>query len=153
MSPELLQFIPLGILLLIGVGFGLTGLVLPAIVGKRRVVTPIKDSPYECGLPASPDKVPGFSIKFYVVAMLFIVFDLEVVFIVSWATAFQDLVRPGTTEGLGDVVLWAMVAFIFILEVGHFYVWKQGALTWAPKSSDAVAASAALAKRAANGIG
>lgn len=147
MSPDLLQFIPLALLLVIALGFGLTGLIVPALIGKRRVVTPIKDSPYECGLPAASDKRLGFSVKFYMVAMLFITFDLEVVFIVSWATAFQDLVRPVGADGLGSVVLWAMVAFIFVLEVGHFYVWKQGALSWAPKSSDAVA------QRAAHGIG
>jgi NADH-quinone oxidoreductase subunit A len=139
MSYELAQYAPLGVLLAIATVFGLTNLVLPSIIGKRRVVTQVKDSPYECGMPSEPDKRIGFSVKFYLVAMLFILFDLEVVFIVSWATAFQDLVKPVDQHGIGAVALWAMVLFIFVLEVGHFYIWKQGALTWAPRVSDAVA--------------
>jgi NADH-quinone oxidoreductase subunit A len=137
MSYDLVQYVPLGILLAIATAFGLTNLILPTIVGKLRVVTPVKDTPYECGLPPEQEQRTGFSVKFYLVAMLFIVFDLEVVFIVSWATAFQDLVNPNG-DGVGVTALWAMVLFIFILEVGHFYIWKQGALTWAPRNSDAV---------------
>jgi NADH-quinone oxidoreductase subunit A len=132
MSYELVQFAPIAVLLAIAAVFGAVNLVLPSLIGKRRVMTPVKDTPYECGMPPMEGPTAGVSVKFYLVAMLFIIFDLEVVFIVSWATVFQDVMQPVEAGGIGKVALWAMVAFIFILEVGHFYVWKRGALTWAP---------------------
>jgi NADH-quinone oxidoreductase subunit A len=132
MSYELAQFAPIAILLALAAAFGGVNLVLPSLIGKRRVVTRVKDTPYECGMPPLEGPTAGVSVKFYLVAMLFILFDLEVVFIVTWATVFRDLVKPEDLGGLGPTALWAMVVFIFILEVGHFYAWKQGALTWAP---------------------
>lgn len=132
MSYELAQYAPIAVLLLMAAAFGGVNLVLPSLIGKRRVMTKVKDSPYECGMPPMEGPTAGVSIKFYLVAMLFILFDLEVVFIVSWATVFQDLVKPEDLGGIGPAALWAMVGFIAILEIGHFYVWKQGALTWAP---------------------
>lgn len=66
------------------------------------------------------------------------------IFIVSWATVFQDVMQPIEAGGIGKVALWAMVAFIFVLEVGHFYVWKQGALTWAPLGRRQVPRSATV---------
>lgn len=133
MKNELAQYAPLGLLLALAILFGLVNLVLPSLIGQRRVVNPVKDSPYECGLPTEKLGSTRFSVRFYLVAMLFILFDLEVVFVVSWATAFKDLVKPIAEGGIGPVALWAMVAFIFILEVGHFYVWKRGALNWAQR--------------------
>jgi NADH-quinone oxidoreductase subunit A len=64
--------------------------------------------------------------------MLFILFDIEVVFVVGWATVFRDLVKPVTAGGVGPIIFFAMVIFIVVLEIGHFYVWKQGALNWSP---------------------
>lgn len=141
MSHELSQFAPIAVLLALAAGFGAVNLVLPSLVGKLRVVTRVKDTPYECGMPPLEGPTAGVSVKFYLVAMLFILFDLEVVFIVTWATVFRDLVKPEDLGGLGPTALWAMVAFIFILEVGHFYAWKQGALTWAPHGRRTVAKS------------
>jgi NADH-quinone oxidoreductase subunit A len=132
MSYELAQFAPIAVLLAMAAAFGGVNLILPSLIGKLRVVTPVKDTPYECGMPPLEGPTAGISVKFYLVAMLFILFDLEVVFIVSWATVFQDIVKPEAFGGIGPTALWAMVAFIFVLEVGHFYAWKQGALTWAP---------------------
>jgi NADH-quinone oxidoreductase subunit A len=139
MKNELAQYAPLGLLLALAIVFGLVNLVLPSIIGQRRVVNPVKDSPYECGLPAEKLGHTRFSVRFYLVAMLFILFDLEVVFVVSWATVFRDLVKPLEEAGIGPTAFWAMVVFIFILEVGHFYVWKKGALNWANRTSIAVA--------------
>jgi NADH-quinone oxidoreductase subunit A len=132
MSYELAQFAPIAILLAMAAAFGGVNLVLPSLIGKLRVTTRVKDTPYECGMPPLEGPTSAMSVKFYLVAMLFILFDLEVVFIVTWATVFRDLVKPEDLGGIGPAALWAMVAFIFILEVGHFYAWKQGALTWAP---------------------
>ncbi len=130
MSASLLQFAPVGVLLLMAIAFVSAILILPRFTGKRSTITPIKDSPYECGMPAEIGTQGTFGVKFYLVAMIFIVFDLEVVFIMGWATSFRDLVKPISEQGIGTLAFWAMLAFIVVLEVGHFYLYKKGALTW-----------------------
>jgi NADH-quinone oxidoreductase subunit A len=135
MKNELAQYAPLGLLLVLALGFGLVNLVLPSLIGQKRVVNPVKDSPYECGLPTERLGSTRFSVRFYLVAMLFILFDLEVVFVVSWATEFRHLVKPIAEGGIGPAAFWAMVLFIAMLEVGHFYVWKRGALNWGSRAT------------------
>ena len=133
MCPELQQFASVGILLIMAVAFSAASILLPSLVGKRRTLGTIKDSPYECGLSPAGNVRARFSVKFYMVALLFILFDLEVVFVISWATVFRDLVQPATAGGMGPVIFYAMLVFMLVLEIGHFYVWKQGALHWAPR--------------------
>jgi NADH-quinone oxidoreductase subunit A len=130
MSASLLQFAPVGVLLLMAIAFVSVILILPRFTGKRSIITPTKDSPYECGMPAEVGTHGTFGVKFYLVAMIFIVFDLEVVFVLGWATSFRDLVKPIEEQGIGTLAFWAMLAFIAVLEVGHFYLYKKGALTW-----------------------
>jgi NADH-quinone oxidoreductase subunit A len=86
--------------------------------------TPVKIAPYESGMPVLGDARERFSVKFYLVAMLFIVFDIETVFMVPWAVAFRQL---GSMAG---VLIIEMFVFILILAVGYVYVWKRGALQW-----------------------
>lgn len=86
--------------------------------------TPVKLAPYESGIPVLGDARERFSVKFYLVAMLFIIFDIEAVFMLPWAVAFHQL-----TE-LGGVLLLEMFVFILILAVGYVYIWKRGALEW-----------------------
>jgi len=137
MSHKLQQFASVGILLIMAVAFCAVSILLPSLLGKRRSPGAIKDSPYECGMPPAANVRVRFSVKFYLVALLFILFDLEVVFVVSWATVFRDLVRPAAAGGMGPIIFYAMLVFMVILEIGHFYVWKQGALNWAPPRSRA----------------
>ena len=85
MTTEIQQYIAIGLLMLIAIGVAASMLVLPFILGKKRVHSPVKDSPYECGMPAQTDAHARFSVKFYLVAMLFILFDIEVVFFLGWA--------------------------------------------------------------------
>ena len=99
--------------------------------------TPIKDTPYESGMPPLGDARERFSVKFYMVAMLFIIFDIETVFMIPWAVYFGELscaaplvggaCPAGATSffGLGE-----MMVFMVILLVGFLYVWKKGALQW-----------------------
>ena len=99
--------------------------------------TPVKDTPYESGIPPLGDARERFSVKFYMVAMLFIIFDIETVFMIPWAAYFRELscVAPpvsgacpaGSTSffGLGE-----MIVFMVILLVGYLYVWKKGAFQW-----------------------
>ena len=96
-------------------------MVLVSHMITRPRPTPVKRMPYESGMPPLGDTRDRFSVKFYLVAMLFIVFDIEVVFLMPWAVVFRQL---------GLVGLVAMLVFILILEVGHVYAWKRGALEW-----------------------
>jgi NADH-quinone oxidoreductase subunit A len=86
--------------------------------------TPTKIAPYESGMPVLGDARERFSVKFYVVAMLFIIFDIETVFMIPWAVAFRQL-----TEISGLLII-EMLVFIVILAVGYVYIWKRGALQW-----------------------
>jgi NADH-quinone oxidoreductase subunit A len=86
--------------------------------------TAVKIAPYESGMPVLGDARERFSVKFYLVAMLFIVFDIETVFMIPWAVAFNQL-----TEISGLLII-EMFVFILILAVGYVYIWKRGALQW-----------------------
>ena len=86
--------------------------------------TPVKIAPYESGMPVLGDARERFSVKFYLVAMLFIIFDIETVFMIPWAVAFRQL---GDMAGL---LIIEMFVFIVILAVGYVYIWKRGALQW-----------------------
>ncbi len=113
-------YIPIFIFFVVAVGFAVVTIFLSAVVGKRKI-TPQKMLPYECGMdPIGPARKP-FSVKFYIVAMLFIVFDIEAVFLIPWAVIFKELKIFGLVE---------MAVFIAILLVGFVYVWKKGALEW-----------------------
>jgi NADH-quinone oxidoreductase subunit A len=90
------------------------------LVGQKKP-TPVKLSPYECGMPPVGTARDRFSIKFYIIAMLFILFDIEAVFLYPWAVEFRKLGMFGFVE---------MGVFIAILLVGYVYVWKKGALEW-----------------------
>jgi NADH-quinone oxidoreductase subunit A len=133
MAEQLQQYVPVGLLLLVAIGFATATLLAPLILGKPRVHDPVKDSPYECGLPPMTDAHTRFSVKFYLIAMLFIVFDIEVVFMLGWAAVFRDLIKPVTEGGIGVKMLLGGLLFLGILEVGHIYAWKKGALDWAPR--------------------
>jgi NADH-quinone oxidoreductase subunit A len=86
--------------------------------------TPVKVAPYESGIPVLGDARERFSVKFYLVAMLFIIFDIEAVFMIPWAVAFHQL------KELSGVLLLEMFVFILVLAVGYVYIWKRGALQW-----------------------
>jgi NADH-quinone oxidoreductase subunit A len=86
--------------------------------------TPTKIAPYESGMPVLGDARERFSVKFYLIAMLFIIFDIETVFMIPWAVAFRQL-----TEISGLLII-EMLVFIVVLAVGYVYIWKRGALQW-----------------------
>jgi len=116
----LLDYLPIAIYLIVAVGFGSVIVFLSTILGPR---TPnrVKLETYECGMePIGPNRV-RFAVKFYIIAMLFIVFDIEAVFLFPWAVVFRDLGLFGFIE---------MAIFILILFAGLAYVWRKGALEW-----------------------
>lgn len=120
-----MEYLPVLMLGLLAVGFTAGMLVFSVIVGKKGKRLPIKDTAYECGmLPVGPGS-PRLSVKFYLVAMLFILFDIEVVFLYPWAVIYRDLlpVEPGLALG-------GMLSFLGILLVGYIYAVKKRAFDW-----------------------
>ena len=108
------------IMLVLGLGFAGTMIGLSLLLGPRNP-TPEKLAPYECGMPAVGDARERHSVKFYLVAMIFLLFDIEVAFLYPWATAFRDL---------GVVAFWQVVTFFALLVTGYVYVWRKGAFDW-----------------------
>jgi NADH-quinone oxidoreductase subunit A len=102
------------------VGFAVTNIGLSAILGRRKP-TAEKLSPYECGINPVGSARERFSVKFYLIAMLFVIFDIEVVFLYPWAVAFKSLSLFGFIE---------MLIFLGILLICYFYLWKKGGLEW-----------------------
>lgn len=132
---ELQQYVPVALIIFVAIGFAAVNLLAPTILGKKRTHDPVKDTAYECGMPPMMEGQPRFSVKFYLIAMLFIIFDIEVVFLLGWSAVFRDLVKPESQGGIGWPMLGGATLFLLVLEVGHIYAWKKGALDWAPKRS------------------
>lgn len=119
------DYLPILLQIVVAVGFAGSALLFSVILGKSARRNPTKDSPYECGMLPEEGSSPRFAIKFYLIAMLFILFDLEVVFMYPWAVIFRDqLATHGTT------ILWSMLSFVSILTVGYVYALKKDVLNW-----------------------
>ena len=124
---QLAQYIPVLILLVVAVGFAAGTLVLSVLLGQRGKRTPAKDTAYECGKDPIGGGSTRFSVKFYVVAMLFILFDVEVVFLYPWAVVYRDMLADHATRNL---ILGSMVSFLAILFAGYLYALKKRAFDW-----------------------
>ena len=122
---QLAQYVPVLMLGMLAVVFSFGMLGMSVVLGKRGRRPAIKDTPYECGMAPVGEGTPRFSVKFYLVAMLFILFDIEVVFLYPWAVIYRDMLK----EGAG-AILGTMVAFLAILLVGYIYVLKKRAFDW-----------------------
>src|SRR6187399_484697 len=116
------EYLPILLQILVAILFASSALVVSVLVGKRGRRTRAKDTAYECGMIPQGERQPRFSVKFYVVAMLFILFDLEIVFMYPWAVVYRDAVKQSST------IFWSMLSFISILMVGYVYALKKGAL-------------------------
>jgi len=115
------------VVVIVGAG-GIVG--LSAILGPKKY-DPEKLSPYECGCEPVGSPHERIPMKFYVISMLFIIFDIEVVFMYPWASYFfSDKVLKGASKGFATFGLVEMVIFVAILLIGYVYAWKKGALTW-----------------------
>jgi NADH-quinone oxidoreductase subunit A len=113
-------YLPIILLLVVALCFGLGSVVFSALIGQKKI-SPLKLQPYESGCEPVGSAQERFSIKFYIIAMLFILFDIECVFLYPWAVLFKRL---------GVFGLMEMGVFVVILFVGYIYVWKKGALEW-----------------------
>ena len=120
----------LAFLLLLGfVAFNAVLLIGLSHVLAPRKPTALKDSPYESGMPSLGSAHERFSVKFYLVAMLFIIFDIETVFLIPWATIYLNGAGSAGGPSTGFLLV-EMLLFMLILAVGYVYVWKRGALQW-----------------------
>ena len=119
------DFLP--ILLQVGIvlGFGASALIISILLGKSAKRTAMKDSAYECGMLPQGDAQPRFSVKFYLVAMLFILFDIEVVFLYPWAVNFTQMLKSH-----GSTIFWSMAGFLSLVTVGYVYAIRKGVLDW-----------------------
>jgi NADH-quinone oxidoreductase subunit A len=95
------------------------------VLGKRGKRPPVKDTPYECGMIPVGEGSTRLSVKFYLVAMLFILFDIEVVFLYPWAVIYREMLKES-----GGAILGAMVSFLLILFIGYLYAVKKRAFDW-----------------------
>ncbi|MFZ5806186.1 MAG: NADH-quinone oxidoreductase subunit A [Verrucomicrobiota bacterium] len=104
---------------------GIGAIIMSHLLGKKGKRSDIKDAPYECGKKA--ETFPQtFDVRFYRVAMLFLLFDIEVVFLYPWAVDYTQMIAGH----LGPQVLWIALAFVLIIEVGHLYAYKKGIFDW-----------------------
>ena len=120
MDGLLREYTPILMLLAIAVALGLVLILAAAIIAVRNP-DPEKASAYECGFNAFDDARMRFDVRFYLVSILFIIFDLEVAFLFPWSVAFGEL---------SMVAFWSMMVFLAVLTVGFAYEWKKGALEW-----------------------
>ena len=120
------DYLPVLLQVIVAIGFAGVALLMSVIVGRVGKRNPVKDTPYECGMIAQGEAQPRFSVKFYLVAMLFILFDIEIVFMYPWAVVYREFIaKYGALPILGS-----MVSFVAILMVGFLYAIKKGALEW-----------------------
>ena len=120
MDDLLRDYLPIIVFLVIAIGLGLV-LMLSAMVIAVRNPDPEKVSAYECGFNAFDDARMKFDVRFYLVSILFIIFDLEIAFLFPWAVAFGEM---------SMVAFWSMMVFLGVLTIGFAYEWKKGALEW-----------------------
>lgn len=117
----LTAYIPIFLFILIALGFAIFTLLVSWLVQPAKY-NKVKLEPYECGIEPATDARDRYSVRYYLVAMLFVIFDVETVFMFPWAVIMDELALFGLIE---------MLVFLFILVVGYFYAWKKGALEWA----------------------
>ena len=120
-SSQLGQYVPVLLLALVAIGFAAGTLLVSVIVGWRSKRNKMKDTAYECGMLPIGEGSTRMSVKFYLVAMLFILFDIEAVFLYPWAVVYRDLKMFGFVE---------MLLFVVLVLAGFFYIWKKGVLDW-----------------------
>ncbi len=118
------DYLPVALQIIVAVGFAASALLVSVLLGKTGRRNRVKDSAYECGMVPQGEVQPRFSVKFYLIAMLFILFDLEIVFMYPWAVVYRDMIRNTS------VIFWSMLSFVSILMVGYVYALRKGVLDW-----------------------
>ena len=111
--------------IIVALGFALSVWIGSFLFGRIGTALGVKNSAYECGMLSKMTLQPRFSVKFYLVAMLFILFDIEIVFMIPWAVCYRDFISE-----YGTIILGSMLSFVAVLMVGYLYAIKKGALEW-----------------------
>jgi len=131
------EYLPIFLQVLFAIGFAASALIVSVVLGRSAKTNATKDSAYECGMQPIGGAQPRFSVKFYLVAMLFILFDIEVVFMYPWAVVYRDMLKTDANLILGSMIsflgilfVWSMLSFVGILTVGYVYAIMKGALDW-----------------------
>src|SRR3954469_7882521 len=119
------QYGPVALLLGLASALGIVLIVLSSAFGPKRP-NAIKDSVYECGVEPVGNARTRFPVRYYLVALVFVVFDLEAVFIYPWAVSFRSM----AANGMGLFAFWEMITFMGVLVIGLVYLWRRGALDW-----------------------
>jgi len=143
------DYVPIGIMFLVAAGFGLSQLLVTQLIGPRKR-TATKLMPYESGKDPVGSARDKYSIKFYIVAVVFLLFDIEVLFIIPFAVAFKSLLADEKISGIafGTIAFIEILVFIGTLVVGYIYVWKKGVFDWGVQArAEARAEAKQLAKR------
>ena len=128
---SLMDYAPIGIMFLVAMGFAVSQLLVTQLIGPRKR-TATKLMPYECGKDPVGGARDRFSIKFYTVAVIFLLFDIEVLFMIPFAVAFKTLIAQEQISGIayGTIALIEILVFIGTLIVGYIYVWRKGTFDW-----------------------
>ena len=125
MDSQLSQYLPVLLLLLVATGFAVSTLIISVVAGKLGRRTKTKDVPYECGMVPEGPGNSRMSVKFYLVALMFVLFDIETVFMYPWAVIYKEMLHENAA-----LILGGMVSFIGVLFVGYLYALKKGAFDW-----------------------
>ena len=128
---NLFDYAPIGIMFIVAMGFAASQILVTQLIGPRKR-TATKLMPYECGKEPVGSARDRFSIKFYAVAVIFLLFDIEVLFMIPFAVAFKSLLAEEKISGIafGTIALLEILVFIATLIVGYIYVWKKGTFDW-----------------------
>ena len=145
MKFELIKYLPILLIFVVAVGFAVTNILLSRVIGQRKA-TRTKLMPYECGKDPVGTARERFSVKFYLIAMLFILFDIEVIFLIPWAVVFKTLSAP--QYGLRTLLYVEMMLFVALLLAGYVYVLKKGAFDWGERARREAEAEARLLAQA-----
>ena len=121
------DYLPILLQVIVSIGFVSAALISSVVLGRTGRRNATKDTPYECGMLPEAGAQPRFSVKFYLVAMLFILFDIEVVFMYPWAVVYRDMLAEHATR---NMILASMISFLGILFAGYIYALKKKAFDW-----------------------
>lgn len=125
------DYVPIAMMFLVAAGFGISQLLVAQLIGPRKR-TATKLMPYECGKDPVGSARNRFSIKFYTVGVIFLLFDIEVLFIIPFAVAFKSLLAEEKLSGIafGTIAFIEILVFVATLVIGYLYVWKKGVFDW-----------------------
>jgi len=129
MSFSLYDYLPILLMFIVAAGFAVGNIFISQFIGQRKR-TKTKLMPYECGKDPVGTARERFSVKFYLIAMIFILFDIEVIFLIPWAVVFKSFVG----QGMRNLVYIEMMVFVGLLLAGYFYVLKKGAFEWSDRA-------------------